>query len=54
MKQQLHGGLPEPVDAEVLRRENEELHKKNIELEAKVAELTAAVSTYIQANLYLS
>ena len=44
LKQQLHGGLPEAVDAETLRRENDELQKRNRELEAKVAELTATVS----------
>lgn len=53
MKQQLHGGLPEPIDGEMLRRENEELQKRNRELEAKVAELTAAVShiLYTVCNL---
>ena len=44
LKEQLHRGLPEPVDAEMLRRENEDLQRRNRELEAKVAELTAAVS----------
>lgn len=47
LKEHLHGGQPEAVDTETLRRENEELQKRNRELEAKVAELTAAVSALL-------
>jgi hypothetical protein len=57
LKQQLHGGLPEPVDAEMLRRENEELQKRIRELETKVTELTAALAKHegdtAQVHVYI-
>ena len=44
VKQHLHGGLPETVDAEVLKKEVTELRQRNRELEEQVAQLQAAVS----------
>lgn len=43
MKQHLHGGPPESIDAEALRKEVEELRQKNKELQEQVAQLQTAV-----------
>lgn len=44
VKQHLHGGLPETVDAEALKKEVTHLRQRNKELEEQVAQLQAAVS----------
>ena len=43
MKQHLHGGPPESIDAEALKKEVEELRQKNRELQEQVAQLQTAV-----------
>lgn len=43
MKKHLHGGPPESLDAEALKKELEELKQKNKDLEEQVAQLKAAV-----------
>ena len=44
MKEHLHGGPPENVDVEGLKKEVEELRQHNRELESQVAQLKTAVS----------
>lgn len=43
VKQHLHGGPPDSLDAEALKKEVEELRQKNKDLEEQVAQLQAAV-----------
>ena len=43
VKQHLHGGPPESIDAEALKKEVEELRQKNKELQEQVAQLQTAV-----------
>ena len=43
VKHHLHGGPPESIDAEALRREVEELRQKNKELQEQVSQLQTAV-----------
>lgn len=43
MKQHLHGGLPESIDVDALKKEVAELHQKNSDLESQVAQLQAEV-----------
>lgn len=43
MKKHLHGGPPDSLDAEALKKEVEELRQKNKDLEEQVAQLQAAV-----------
>lgn len=43
VKHHLHGGPPESIDAEALRREVEELRQKNRELQEQVSQLQTAV-----------
>jgi len=43
VKHHLHGGPPESIDAEALRREVEELRQKNKELQEQVLQLQTAV-----------
>ena len=44
VKKHLHGGPPDSLDAEALKKEVEELRQKNKDLEEQVAQLQAAVS----------
>ena len=44
MKHHLHGGPLESIDAEALKKENEELQQRNRELEEQVAQLQTAVN----------
>lgn len=46
VKKHLHGGPPESLDAEALKKEVEELRQKNKDLEEQVAQLQAAVGGY--------
>ena len=46
VKQHLHGGPPDSLDAEALKKEVEELRQKNKDLEEQVAQLQAAVSRH--------
>lgn len=43
VKQHLHGGMPESIDVEALKKEVEELRQKNSDLESQVAQLQAEV-----------
>ena len=43
VKQHLHGGPPESIDAEALKKEVEELRQRNKELQEHVAQLQTAV-----------
>ena len=43
VKKHLHGGPPDSLDAEALKKEVEELRQKNKDLEEQVAQLQAAV-----------
>ena len=43
MKQHLHGGLPESIDVDALKKEVAELREKNSDLEGQVAQLQAEV-----------
>lgn len=43
MKQHLHGGLPESIDVDALKKEVAELRQKNSDLESQVAQLQAEV-----------
>lgn len=43
VKQHLHGGPPESIDAEALKKEVEELRQRNKELQEQVAQLQTAV-----------
>ena len=43
MKHHLHGGPPESIDAEALRKEVDEIRQKNKELQEQVAQLETAV-----------
>ena len=43
VKQHLHGGMPESIDVEALKKEVEELRQKNADLESQVALLQAEV-----------
>ena len=44
VKNHLHGGPPDSLEAEALKKEVEELRQKNKDLEEQVAQLQAAVS----------
>ena len=44
VKRHLHGGPPDSLDAEALKKEVEELRQKNKDLEEQVTQLKAAVS----------
>ncbi|XP_064404753.1 c-Myc-binding protein homolog [Halichondria panicea] len=46
VKHHLHGGPLESIDAEALKKENEELQQRNRELEEQVAQLQTALSKY--------
>lgn len=52
MKTHLHGGPPDSLDAEALKKEVEELRQKNKDLEEQVAQLKAAVSAFPQKNYW--
>lgn len=43
MKQHLHGGVPESIDVDALKKEVEDLRQKNGDLESQVAQLQAEV-----------
>ena len=43
VKQHLHGGMPDSIDVEALKKEVEELRQKNSDLESQVAQLQAEV-----------
>lgn len=43
VKQHLHGGLPESIDVDALKKEVEELRQRNGDLESQVAQLQAEV-----------
>ncbi len=43
VKQHIHGGMPESIDVEALKKEVEELRQKNSDLESQVAQLHAEV-----------
>ena len=47
VKQHLHGGPPDSLDAEALKKEVDELRQKNKDLEEQVAQLQAEVSVVI-------
>ena len=46
VKRHLHGGPPDSLDAEALKKEVEELRQKNKDLEDQVAQLQTAVSLH--------
>lgn len=54
VKHHLHGGPPESIDAEALRREVEELRQKNKELQEQVSQLQSAVRHVIVIYLTLT
>lgn len=43
VKQHLHGGMPDSLDVEALKKEVEELRQKNADLESQVAQLQSEV-----------
>ncbi len=47
VKQHLHGGMPDSIDVEGLKKEVEELRQKNSDLESQVAQLQAEVCPFI-------
>ena len=53
VKQYLHGGSPDSLDTEALKKEVEELRQRNSDLESQVAQLQAEVSKlcFIPASL---
>ncbi len=52
VKHHLHGGPLDSIDAEALKKENEELQQRNRELEEQVAQLQTAVSIHYAFTLY--
>lgn len=43
VKQHIHGGMPESIDVDALKKEVEELRQKNSDLESQVAQLQSEV-----------
>lgn len=52
MKQHLHGGMPDSLDVEALKKEVEELRQKNSDLESQVAQLQAEVCHHYGNQVY--
>lgn len=53
VKQHLHGGMPDSIDVEGLKKEVEELRQKNSDLESQVAQLQAEVCPFYYCNNYV-
>ena len=51
VKHHLHGGPLDSIDAEALKKENEELQQRNRELEEQVAQLQTAVSIHYAIHI---
>ena len=49
VKRHMHGGPPESLDAESLKKEVEELRQRNRELEEQVAALQASVRSQVNS-----
>lgn len=50
VKQYLHGGSPDSLDTEALKKEVEELRQRNSDLESQVAQLQAELAKYAEGS----